>query len=147
MILMLCVGLAFQNLPAITVQPGDPIIDLEVGTLDAETVPLNRVVSSSFCFFVRRSCTACLEAIAVIEAELEDHHVVLIFIEETGTETWLRDQQFDADLYLVDEKELERFNMVRLPALLAYREDRLTFAFHGPITKESCRKMKYYFDQ
>ena len=127
--------------------PGDPIIDLNLKTLDGRPAKLDQVLDSSFCFFLSTGCPACKDALPVLEQAFDDHHVVLVFVEESAeTATWVRSQNFSFDTYLVKSKDLEPFNIKTLPALLAYRDQKLKFGFHGVINAHKCQRMRGLFE-
>ncbi|MDJ0835197.1 MAG: hypothetical protein QNK37_01700 [Acidobacteriota bacterium] len=137
----------FQGPEPIHVKPGDPVIDLKIRTLDGRSVALTQVLDNSFCFFLSPNCPACMDALPYLQQAFVDYHVVLIFIDETPEiDRWIRRQNFSQDVYLVKAGDLEPFNIKTLPALLAYRDQKLKFGFHGPIDAGKCRKMITIFE-
>jgi len=126
------------------VMPGDPIIDLALRTTDNGLVMLADVSHDSFCFFMSASCPACRSAIPVIRDHFQENHVVWIFVDE-GLET----KEFVAEhglneAYLVRAEDLVPHQITSLPGVLAYRDGKLKYAFHGPIDQKECRIMKHY---
>ena len=123
---------------AIKVTPGDPIIDLEIQTLQGQKLRLDQAIDSSFCFILGTSCKRCEEALINIQRMIVGkHHVAMLFPESPVKVREFAAKHADllegVEIYAVDPQQLEPYNIKIVPALLCYSQSRLTLAFHGII--------------
>jgi len=149
-LLLLSILFFVQHRDAISVAPGDPILEMPLITLEKQPVWLEDVAESTFCFFLTSECPACSDAIPMIEKSLQGFHVIFIFISNSINNSdlleWLEEQQFSHSVYMVDETHTSTHNIKKVPALLAYKNGLLKFAFHGPVNEGITHKMIRYYE-
>ena len=80
-------------------------------------------------------------AIETVQKCLADtYHCVFVFVNDIDdAKTYIGKAGLEkADIYFAGASVLKSFNIKKLPALLAYKNDRLSLAYYGPFREKQC---------
>lgn len=134
----------------IKVNPGDPIPDISVKSFDGSLeTQLSSIVSTGYCVFLSPTCEVCKEGIQNTETMFDDENIIYLFIGE------LEDvKSFLGPLYgkignafLADVKDLQTYDIVTFPAVIAFKEDKCRVAMHGPLHSGNIERLKRIFSK
>ncbi|MDJ0835147.1 MAG: hypothetical protein QNK37_01440 [Acidobacteriota bacterium] len=131
---------------------GSAVIELDLETMSGTKLKLDNVADNTFCFFLSTNCPACVEAIKIIESRfMSKHHCIFLILGEkdkidqyfTNYPKILQDQIF----FITQPTQLDEYNIVTLPALLAYKNSKLQLSYHGPLKDRACNILLHAYNK
>lgn len=146
MLIPLCLLLVFQDNQedvfakddrAIKIKLGSPAIDLPLISLaNGQNLNFRDFGEDGFTFFFTPNCEYCKQAYELVPLLRKDYNCFVVFAGEKEKVLGFLKQQKEADrghVFLVDARHLLPYNIVRVPAVIAFKQNRLSMAMHGPI--------------
>lgn len=143
---LIIIMMIFPNDP-INVSLGDPIVDLEIVSLDDREAKAENFLDTGFLIFLSLNCSECLKAIEVYEKLIHENFDSLILLDESSREevhTYF--PKYLEKIYFTNSEDLERLNIKTFPALLGYKNSKLKTAFHGPLTEKNLLMILNHFN-
>ena len=125
------------------VRLADPVISLDIQSLDGESLTLEQVANNTFCFFLSVHCSYCRKAMNQIQIYFIDKHCVFLFLDDQEkVSDFLNDfpRISQTDVYIITKPDqLKAPAIEKLPALLAYKSGKLKAAVHGDFNDNVCK--------
>jgi len=148
MLQILFVMLLFRETPIeIFVKKHDPVIPLEVFTPQGQKLSLNDLVENEICFFVSTQCQYCLQAIENISVSEIDQYFLIFLDDGDQVSSFVKGKEYEAVSFYVKPASLKPYNIARLPAVLAYKDNKLKLAYHGPLTNERLDMLIFHYNK
>lgn len=123
---------------------GDPVLDIEVTSLDSgDRIHLRDMVENSFCFFFSPGCGYCKNAYPNVATLFGKYEVFMFFVGgEAEVRQFLKAQNGEtSNVYLVDARDLKTYDIVTLPGAITYKEGKCRTAMHGPMAPRSLARL------
>ncbi len=141
----------FADTKPMKVVIADPVIELEIQSLDGTYYSLDQVAENSFCFFLSLDCSYCLEAISQARIHFSQRHCIFLFLsEKKAVEEFLKSNSglsHDDAYLIIDPDQLKPYAIETIPALLAYKDSKLRAAVHGSFKDRICALINQAYDK
>lgn len=131
----------------LNVSVGDPVLDLKLTNLETgETLPLEALMIDGFCIFLSPTCPKCEEAFENLNVITEEFHYVLIFTGDKETiKNFVKDKGYPPEnIYTVTQKQLDRYDINTVPAVVAYKDNKVRVAMHGPLNLKNVSRLRMF---
>lgn len=144
--LLLIFLLSDHHVKPMQVSLGDPILAVELKNMMNESLAMDQLLSDGLCFFLINSCGECETAVKnIVEVLAPLYPCFLIYLDEIP-ETIKSDRKINSEyVFSINSKSLRPYEIESFPALLVYREEKLIYAYHGPVDKLWAKKFGIIF--
>ena len=127
---------------------GDPILDLKLTNLESgEVMPLESLIIDGFCFFMSPSCPRCEEAFENISVLTNDFYHIFIFSgDQEKVNEFMKDKNISPDrIFMATNADLEKYDITTVPAVVAYKNNKVRVAMHGKLNYKNIYRLKHIF--
>jgi len=136
--------LNISDIKPIKVHIGDPIMNLDIESLDGQkTIRLEDVIETGFCIFLKTDCKHCNDGFDNIYFLSEDYPIIFIFPETTEKVKAFLERKGapPGNAFLVEPQQLEPHDIVTFPSVIAYKDGSCRVAMHGPLNKKNTSRL------
>jgi len=138
----------FGDITPININIGDMVPSISLMPMDQSyQANLGDMLSSGFFVFLSPTCERCKEGIENAEKMFDDENVIYLFtggVEEI--KAFLGTQyEYMNNVFVVDRKDLEAYNIVTFPAVLVFKNGKCQTAMHGPLNQVNIERLKQIY--